>query len=92
MHTIYRSVDKHADKQHKSKEFFLVNPADADIVLAKLSSILNGKRVIFNNTKEEKNIIKETKEKLEKIQVAKKFKFNDYNIPSGAELFFFKRQ
>ena len=90
LHTIYRSVDKHTDKTHKRKEFFAVNPEDIDNVLSQLAEILNGKRIIINNSPDEIIQIEKTTEELEKNQIAKNFKFKDYNIPVGTELVFSK--
>ncbi len=90
MHTIYRSVDRHTDTQHKKKEFFAVKPEDADSVLSLLAELLNGKRVTIDNTPEQMAQIEKTTEELEKNQNAKNFKFKDYNIPVGAELIFSK--
>ena len=90
LHTIYRSFDRHTDKKHKKKEFFAVNPEDVDNVLSLLAEILNGKRIIINNSPDEIVQIEQTTEELEKNQIAKNFKFKDYGIPVDAELVFSK--
>ncbi len=94
MHSIYRGVERHTDKEHKNKEFFQVHPSRADEVLSKLAELLNGKKVIVDNNKiytpEQQQILEESAKAAEKNQIAKRFKFQDYNIPVGATLFFIK--
>ena len=90
LHTIYRGVDRHIDKKNKKKEFFAVNPEDVDNVLSLLAELLNGKRVIINNTPEELVQIEQANKVKEKSLTAKNFKFKDYGIPVGAELIFSK--
>lgn len=94
MHSIYRGVERHTDKEHKKKEFFQVHPSRADEVLSQLAELLNGKKVAVDNRKiytpEQQQILEESTKAAEKSQIAKKFKFQDYNIPEGATLVFIK--
>ena len=94
MHSIYRGVERHTDKEHKKKEFFQVHPSRADEVLSQLAELLNGKKVIIDNRKiytlEQQQILEESTKAAEKNQIAKRFKFQDYNIPIGATLIFIK--
>lgn len=47
MHSIYRGVERHTDKEHKKKEFFQVHPSRADEVLSQLAELLNGKKLLL---------------------------------------------
>lgn len=91
LHKIYKSLDKHTDKQHKRKEFYNLSPQIADIALSSIADILDGEKVTVDNTR---IYTKEQQQKLkdkEKRQIAKKFKFANYEIPIGSELVFTKK-
>lgn len=91
MHKIYKSVERNTDKDHKKKEFFNIAPDLADEVLSTLVlDIMKGKKIAVNNsgiyTKEQQKRL----DAKEKRRIANKFKFSNYEIPSGAELTFTK--
>lgn len=94
MHCIYRGVERHTDKEHSRKEFFQIHPSRVDEVLSRLAELMNGKKVFVDNAKiytpEQQQILEETSIEAEKNQIAKRFKFQDYNIPTGTELVFIK--
>lgn len=94
MHSIYRGVERHTDKEHKKKEFFQVHPSRADEVLSQLAELLNGQKIAVDNRKiytpEQQQILEESAKAAERNQIAKKFKFQDYGIPVGATLTFIK--
>lgn len=91
MHKIYQSVERHTDKNHKTKEFFNIAPDLADEVLSTIVELMKGKKVTVNNegvyTKEQRRQLN-TKEK--RKQIAEKFKFDKYGILAGPELVFTK--
>lgn len=90
MHTIYRELDMHTDKQHKKKEFFRVPAPKVDSVLSQIALLLNGKLVSMDPDKvyttEQKKILKKQYD----INRANKqmFDFADYKIPAGSQLTF----
>ncbi|MBD5391695.1 GIY-YIG nuclease family protein [bacterium] len=86
MHTIYRELDMHTDKEHKKKEFFQVPAPKADSVLSQIAQILKGKQVNVDTntvyTKEQQKILDANR--------AKKhvYDFADFEIPTGSKLTF----
>lgn len=85
MHTIYRELDMHTDKEHKKKEFFRVPAPKADSVLSLISNLMNGRRVEVNldhvYTKDQQKILNKNRKK-------QSFDFSDYAIPTGSTLTF----
>ena len=90
MQKIYKGVESNTDKTHKKKEFFNIAPDLADEVLSTIVELMKGKKVPVNNagvyTKEQQKQL----DSKEKRQIAKKFKFSNYEIPVGSELVFTK--
>jgi len=90
MHKIYKGVNKHTDKEHKKKEFFHIEPSIADDVLFSIIELLGGEKIIVDNSGIYTEEQQEKLEHKEKRQIAKKFKFANYEIPIGSELVFTK--
>lgn len=90
MHRIYKSVERNTDTKHKKKEFFNIAPNLADDVLYKIVELLNGKKVPIDNKGVYSPEQQQQLAKKEKRQIAKKFKFANYQIPVGSELVFAK--
>ncbi len=90
MHTIYRELDMHTDKEHKKKEFFRVPAPKVDAVLSKISALMNGKRI---NIDTDKVYTPEQQKSLKKqydinSRNKRAFDFADFQIPVGAKLTF----